>query len=50
MALNMNSIMLGSENSKRLADFTGRFSAPPTRTGATKRTAGSVSRRVMAAW
>jgi hypothetical protein len=49
MALNLNNMMLGSEDSKKLADFYAKVLGAPTPSGATKRTAGSVSRSAMAA-
>jgi catechol-2,3-dioxygenase len=50
MALNLNNIMLGSEDSKKLADFYAKVLGARTPNGATKLTDGSASRPAMAAW
>ncbi len=48
--MNLNNIMLGSEDPKELADFYRKVLGARIPTGATKPTAGSVSKRVTAAW
>lgn len=48
--LNLSNIMLGSEDSKNLADFYGKILGAQIPIGATKTTAGSVSKRATGAW